>query len=227
MSTLRVIAAEISRYLVDQEPDYEFTHWTEEDILDFSRDALRITAMNLKGMFTTNKVVDLQPGALQTLPAGCTEFVSVIGNVDKHGVLTDIVGRTSLRATQMIHRPVCLRSDAGPGYRVASWQFDLSNMHSFYVQPPVPANVRAKVMIACYGVPRVLSLDDELPVPDHLIPILKEFILYYAYGRDTESVPARQYADMHWKNGVALLGAERQSPAVAVVQTNVAAARPV
>lgn len=227
MTTLRVIAEEISRYLVDHEEDYEFTHWTEDDILDYSRDALRIVAMNLKAAFTANKVVDLQPGTLQTLPMGCAEFVSVVGNVDKHGVLTDTVGRTSLRATQMLHRPVCQRSDAGPGYRVSSWQYDLSSLASFYVQPPVPNNAKAKVMIVCYGVPRLLSLDDELAVPEHLIPILKEFILYYAYGRDTESVPARQYAELHWKNGVALLGAERQSPAVATVQTNVAAARPV
>lgn len=226
MTTLRQVAEEISRYLVDQEEDYEFTHWTEVDILDYCRDAARIVAMNLKASFTTNKVMDLKPGSLQTLPAGCSEFVSVVGNVDKYGVLIDTVGRTSFRAQQTLHRPLCVRSDAGPGYRVSSWQFDVSNLSAFYLQPPVPAGIKARIMIACYGIPTIRSLDDELPIPDSLIPILKEFILYYAYGRDTESVPARQYADMHWKNGVTLLSGEKQAMAVQLSVASIPAARP-
>lgn len=225
MTTLRLVAEEVSRYLVDQETDYEFTHWTEADILDYTRDAARVLAMNLKNSFTTNKVVELQPGALQTLPAGCSEFVSVVGNVDKHGNLTDTVGKTSMKWQQTLSRPVCQRSGNGTGYKVTSWQFDVTNLNAFYVQPPVPPGQSPEVMIACFGIPPVESLDDELPIPDHLIPILKEFVMYYAYGRDTESVPARQYAEMHWKNGVMLLSSEKQAPAALLTEAGVPSGR--
>ena len=37
---LRTIVEEVSRYLVDQEPDFEFAHWSEQDVLTYLQDAL-------------------------------------------------------------------------------------------------------------------------------------------------------------------------------------------
>ena len=210
MTTVRTVVEEVSTYLVDQEPEFEFTHWSEVEILTYLQDALRILAMNAKHLFVSDKVITLRPGENQTLAAGCDELRSVQGNVDRHGNLTTSTRRTSLRAAQTINRPMCGASEEG--YRVGTYQMDPGNPKTFNVQPPVPTRGTHRVLVSCYGVPLIRSVEEELPVPDTVIPIVKEFMMYYAYGQDTESVPAREYQRTHWSNGAALLAAYKTNP---------------
>lgn len=209
MTKLRTVVEEVSTYLVDQEECFEFTHWSEDEVLTYLQDAVRIVALNLKHLFTVDKVVELRPGSYQKLGAGCSELRGVTGSVDRHGQLTSSAHRTSLRASQTINRPVCQPST---GYKVASYQLDSGNLQGFYVEPPVPATGTYRVMVSCYHVPTFVSLDEELPIPDAGIPVLKEFMLYYAWGRDTESVAAREHRDKHWANGVMLIGTYKTNP---------------
>lgn len=207
---LRLIVEEVSQYLVDQEPDFEFAHWSEPEVLTYLQDAVRILAVNLKHLFTADKTISLRPGSRQKLGPGCKEIRQVIGSVNRSGDLISSARRTSLRASQTINRPHC-PSGASP-YRITSFRLDAGDLTSFYVDPPVPATGNYKALISCYDVPRFNGLDDELNLPDETIPVLKEFMLYYAYGRDMESVTTREHRDRHWNNGVALLTAYKANP---------------
>ena len=220
MPTLREVVVEVSRYLVDQEPEFEFTHWEEQDVLTYLQDALRILAINLKYLFVSDKIIDLKPGAYQQTGDGCSDLRAVLGSVDRHGALISGARRTSLRASQALNRPICAVSGDG-GYKLTNFQLDPGNPKTFYVQPPVPRRGRHRALVSCFSVPKLRSLDQELSVGDEYIPIIKEFMLYYAYGRDTESVPARDYQKTHWDRGVLLLGAAKTTQVVvtAVAQT--------
>ena len=209
MPTLRDVVVEVSQYLVDQEPDFEFTHWEESDILTYLQDALRILSINLKYLFVSDKVIDLKPGSYQQAAAGCSDIRAVLGSVDKYGTPTSGARRTSLRAAQTINRPICQPAGGEHEYRVTNFQLDPGNPKTFFVQPPVPARGKHRALVSCFSVPRLTSLGQELPVGDQYIPILKEFMLYYAYGRDTESVPARDYQKIHWDRGAQLLAAAK------------------
>ena len=213
MTTLRTVVDEISKYLVDQEPGFEFEHWTEEELVTYARDAARILALNFKSDFVRRKVVTLQQGAKQTLPAGCDRFVTADGQVGKDGAITSMIRRTSTGAIGTLRVPSC-PAPKGGRFRVSSWQFDPTDQRSFYVDPPVPRGETVRLAISCFGPPQVEGLDEKLDIPEHQIPILKELMMYYAYGVDTESVPNRQYMEAHWNNAVALIGAERSVPVV-------------
>ena len=211
MTLLRTVVEEISTYLVDQEPEFEFEHWTEAELVTYARDAARILALNFKSDYVARKVVTLQPGGKQTLPPGCDKFVSLDGMVGKDGAVIGAARRTSTGSIGTLRVPACAPTK-GAKYQLTSWQFDLSDQRSFFVDPPVPPREQVRVAIRCFGPPAIEGLDVELPIPDYQIPILKELMLYYAYGVDTESVPARQYMDTHWRNAAALIAAERGIP---------------
>ena len=213
MTTLRTVVDEISTYLVDQEPGFEFEHWTEEELVTYARDAARIIALNFKSDYVRRKVITLQQGAKQTLPSGCERFVTADGQVGKDGAITSMLRRTSTGSLGTLRVPAC-PTPKGQKFRVSSWQFDLTDQRSFYVDPPVPPGETVRLAISCFAPPRVEGLDEELDIPEHQIPILKELMMYYAYSVDTESVPNRQFMEFHWNHAVALIAAERGVPVV-------------
>lgn len=211
MTTYRSIVREVSEYLVDQEPEFEFTHWSEDELMAYLQDALSIIAMNLKRLFIRERDVELVEGAMQRVGDGC-ELQSVLGTVDRNGHLIGFARRSSHRAATQVGRPLCVPSRSPRGYTVRSYHLDPGNPDVFYVEPPAPAGARMKV--SCFTAPRINSLDEEVAVPLELVPLLKEFMLYYAYGQDTESVPARAFQEVHWNHAVALLEAARAGRAL-------------
>lgn len=217
MLTVGVVARELSDYLVDQEPGYEFEHWTEENLLTYIRDALRILVLNFKGEFTTTRRLALQPGGRQALPRGCDSFVSVSAQVSKSGRVMSYLRRASSATIGVLGVAPC---PAGKrGYRARTYQADSSDKRTFVIEPPVPEGEIVYADVQCVCPPDVSSFESELALPSYLIPILKELVLYYAYGTDQESVTARAYSETHWKNAAALIGAERALPAVNNIDT--------
>ena len=86
MTTYRHIVEEVSEYLVDQEENFEFMHWSEDEVRTYLQDALRILALNAKHLFVHERLVALKAGAFQSLGPGC-ELQSVRGVVNRRGEL--------------------------------------------------------------------------------------------------------------------------------------------
>lgn len=217
MTTVGILATEISDYLVDQEPGFEFEHWSERAVLTYIRDALRILVLNFKGEFTKTRRIQLQPGVRQVLPADCDEFVRASAQVDTRGKSVSYLRRASSATIGVLDSTACPPGRAG--YRARTYQYDSSNKREFIVEPPVPEGAVFWLEIQCVQVPAVDSFDSVLELPAHLIPALKELVLYYAYGVDQESVTARAYSDAHWKNAAALISVERATPPIDNVDT--------
>lgn len=208
MISARTLIDEVSRYLVDQDPDAPFEHWSEDDLLTYLRLAVGVVASLHKDNFMRRTIIHLVEGRVQDVPADCDELTSVLGQPNEHGVLVAFPRRTAvagLNVAGIVGCPDCEKKSAG-AFKVDSWQYDENNPRILYVTPPVPAGADARLELSCFQAPSVAGMDSEIPLGAHFQPAIFELMLYYAYGVDTESVPSRDRAAAHWANAQALLG---------------------
>lgn len=205
----RQMVQEVSQYLVDQDPDMPYAHWSEDELLGYFRLAVAIVASTQKNNFIQRVRIALTEGSVQSLPVTCQEMTGVIGFVGGNGKIIAHPRRTSIQALNFVDGLGCRNCSATvdtEDYKMDSWQYDETNPNIIYVQPPVPENVRAELEIACFVPPSVDDIDTDVNLGSQLRPAVFELMLYYAYGVDTESVPSRDRSTTHWNNAIALLG---------------------
>ena len=85
MISPRALVEEVSNYLVDQDPDFPFEHWTEDDLLHYFRLAVEIVANTQREKFIKRTSMPLVAGSLQTIPEACHDVSSVLGQADSKG----------------------------------------------------------------------------------------------------------------------------------------------
>lgn len=210
MISARQLIDEVSLYLTDQEPDYEFSHWSEQDLLNAFRLAVEIVASTQKDRFMRRSTLRLVPGTIQEAPTQCHDALRVLGQTDATGRITSFPRRSSLSGLHLSGKVGCkdcaARSD-GP-YSVDSWGYDETNPNVIYVEPPVPDGTTATLEITCFVPPEVDNLDSEVDLGAQLRPAVFHLMLHYAWGIDVESVPARDRSASHWQQAMQLLGAD-------------------
>lgn len=209
---------EVNRYLLDDGlgyDDYEFEHWAEQELLDYFRMAVEIVASTQKHKFVKRTVISLRPGRVQDVPDSCRDDVKVVGQRDSSGRITTFPRRTHANALHLYGRIGCKDCDAkqvsASDYRVNSWQYDETDPNTLYVDPPVPDGATGELEISCFIPPSVDDVDSAVDIAATLRPAVFELMLYYAYGRDTESVPYRDRSATHWNNAFSLLGIDGAS----------------
>lgn len=209
MISARQMVEEVSIYLVDQDPDAPYEHWSETDLLSYFRLAVGIVASIQKDKFVRRVSMPIVAGAVQTAPDICHDMMNILGQYDSSGVLTNFPRRVIMDGMHLsgkIGCPTNMRGADADNYVVDSWRYDSSNPNIIYIDPPAPTGVNATLEITCFAPPRVDTLDSEVDLGDQLRPAIFELMLYYAYGVDTESVPSRDRSAVHWNNAFALLG---------------------
>lgn len=215
MISARQLIEEVSTYLVDQDPDAPFEHWSETDLLSYFRLAVEIVASTQKDKFIKRTSLTLISGAVQTLPTNCHELTGVIGQMDEAGTLTNFPRRTVHAGMHLKGRLGCQDCRTATlgvvDYAVDSWSYDPDNPNVIFVEPPVPAGVSASLELTCFVPPVVDNIDSDVDLGQQLRPAVFELMLYYAYGVDTESVPSRDRSISHWNNAIALLGIDKQT----------------
>lgn len=204
MLQVRPFITSVSRYLVDQEDGYEFTHWEETaDLLVYFRNALGLLALVAKPYFQHFKEVPIE-GSPVLLPDGCIELHDVVGVVSPDGSKRAL-RKSSLAASRLINRPVC-------GTPARSYQYDPTSPNILHLDGDVEPG--AVLQIVCYGVPDLTGAEDEaVKLPRTLEPVLFELMLYYAYGRDVEAGPFRERSQTHLKTAIDLLKLDASIPA--------------
>ncbi len=201
----RDLVAQVSRYLSDQERGFEFEHWSEDDLFDYFRQAVLVVSARFRSRFTARTEVVLVPGQQQKLPDTCE------GMADRY--ITDASGKvlSSVDTSAAVKFPgtVCAtdRAFAPTGFR-----YDDASGQYFFIDPPAPADVSASVFVNCYIPPDPASVDEAVDLPSIVGPAVFEFMLYYAWGTDTEAVPLRERSALHWANGMILLGEATKTP---------------
>lgn len=203
MLQVRPFLANVSRYLVDQEDGYEFTHWEEDaDLLSYFRNAFSLLALVAKSYFQRFEEIPVV-GSPVLLPEGCIELHDVIGLVGPSGDKRPL-RKSSLAASRLITRPMC-------GTPARSYQYDPTSPRVLYLDGDIEPGTRLQVI--CYGVPDITGAEDEaVEVPRTLEPVLLELMLYYAYGRDVEAAPFRERSQTHLKTAIDLLKLDASIP---------------
>lgn len=189
---------EAARYVADYEPDFEFTRWTERNWFDAFRYALSMVVMFRPGEFTDTHEMKLRPGSRQMLPADCDQMLSVVDPIRE-------MDRKSVGLTR--GRPVC-ESDSDR-YEARAYAYDREDPRAFYVYPPVPEGADATITVTCSSTPWPHNMDEDVVISNRYRGVLLDFMLWYAFGFDTESVPSRNRAEAHFKAATDALGVYR------------------
>lgn len=228
MISARQMIDEVSTYLVDQDPDAPFEHWSEDDLLSYFRLAVEIIASTQKDKFNKRVTLPLVAGMLQTTPERCRDMTRVLGQADAAGMITSFPRRASMDGLHLrgkVGCPDCYANVSAGNYKVESWYYDEADPHTLYVEPPVPAGANATLEIVCFVPPVVDNADSMVDLGAQLRPAIFELMLYYAYGVDTESVPSRDRSAAHLNSAFTLLGIDQRSMANRYASTRLPEAR--
>ncbi|WP_319000701.1 phage adaptor protein [Burkholderia metallica] len=186
---VRDVVREVAALLNDDEEEFEFTHWTESDLVEYANDAaLQITQWRA-GEFSKPHTIDLVAGARQTLPSDGIAFYRVAGTIDRYGRTIGQPSATDTAATRIaanwFEQLACRRLTGD--YAVRSFASDADDQTAFYVDPPVPPGKKIQAVVLYASVPVRAEAGDVLLVPAIYHNAVIEWMLYRAYGKDTES----------------------------------------
>lgn len=198
MTTLNELLLNYARDLRDAEPGHEFTQFPRENLIAWWNEGLCILHRLRPDLFTRSRDVDLKPGTRQEVGDSCT-FKSVDANIGADGEDLTPIRQTSVTAIrQWGGKQSCLGAP-GAAYRVTEYQFDKMQRDTFYVSPPVPAGVEAKVRVTCVEPPPTLTisdLDETAPTDCWQEALVRHYVLGQAYSLDSDQV-SLQLANWH------------------------------
>jgi len=190
----------VSSYLTDDEPGYEFIHWTEEDLTTYFDLSLRILAVALPELSRGTCKAFSDGGSVVELPECCENLLSVI-DVRVNGELQNArPRRVTVKSTHFASCP-----DRPGKYRLDSWSYDPEEGGPIYLTPPVPEGTPVEITLQC--VKHLDVINGEVDIPAKYEPIIFELMLYYAWGVDLESPASRDRSALHYKNATDMLGA--------------------
>ena len=189
----------ISAYLTDDEPGYEFTHWTEEDLRTYFDLALKVLTVALPELARGTCVFHAQPGSYSDLPPCCDNLLGVVSVKVDGQELPYQPRRVTTRANRFAH---C--GTASSKYKMDSWSYDPQEGGGIYFTPPVPEGTDVEVTLRC--VKTLDTINDEVDIPSRYETILFELMLYYAWGVDIESPASRDRSAAHYKVATDLMG---------------------
>lgn len=210
--------------LNDLEPGSEHVRWTVDELAEYLTGAIAQVASLKPTLFTTFVPIRLAPGAVQSVPAEYSELIDVLYNLNADGSQGEFISQGSFSAARALGRPSCAsRADE---YTVRSYSVHPENDTYFYVDPPAPQvspmpAVWALVQLA----PNVITgPTDEVimanTTPETYREALKDWMLYRAFSKDSESSDSFQKAQAHYKAFMQFVGSPpRDKDAVPVAAT--------
>lgn len=157
---LRTVAAALN----DDEPGRPFQRYTFANLLTHYNAALCLIAKYRKDLFTELKIVRLAPGKYQDVRGCCGEVLDVLEQTDVDGnLIRAITGarKHSTTAKRIWKKPTCLTLPEDLVYLIENADID-KNMHGrFTIDPPVPCDIDAYVMVKCVVAPCSYSPADQ------------------------------------------------------------------
>lgn len=196
------LIARASAYLTDDEPGFEFTHWTERDLSTYFDMALKLLAIALPEVSRGTCVVRVSSGSSVELPACCEALLGLV-SVRVNGQPIDYrPRRTSVRG--LAYAPLCPPEKVKGGYRMDSWSYDPEEGGQVYLTPPVPEGTDVELTLQCVKPLQVVN--GKVDIPAKYDAIVFEFMLYYAWGVDIESPASRDRSAAHYKVALDMLG---------------------
>ncbi len=199
----RDVIHEVSLDLNDQEPGYEYTRWSVEQLQAYLREALFDVSGKFKEQFIHKEVVQVQPGAGWQTSCNCTEIVRVLGeSTDSGRILRYLQRREDIEENVWAGDVNSCAAASGP---LSQYSVSAVDSSQFRVYPPVRGGDVKYVLVECFQTP-----DGELDssVPESLVPMIKQWMLYRALMVDSENnATIIQVANTHRETFMQLLKA--------------------
>lgn len=201
------VIQEVSMDLNDQVPGYEYTRWTVVQLQSYLHEALITVSRQVKDLFYDRVVVKLQAGAVWQSACTCTNIIRILGECNKDGDLLKYIRRSADIESNIWAGPVAGRCRVlSKYYTIVGYTTSSINRNEFRVTPPVPPGVNKYVLVECYKQPA--AADTIETVPDEIVPIIKQWMLYRALAVDSENNPTIiELADKHKSTFMELLQA--------------------
>lgn len=211
--------------LNDLEPGNEHVRWTVPELAEYLTGAIAQVAALKPTLFTVFTPIRLAPGVVQSVPAEYTELIDIVYNLNADGTQGEPVSPGSFTAARALGRTSCAVTRSGE-YEVRSYSVHPENDTFFYVDPPAPQvspmpAVWALVRLA----PTVVTAATDAVVMANTTPetyreALKDWMLYRAFSKDSESSDSFQKAQAHYKAFMQFVGSPpRDKDAVPVAAT--------
>lgn len=214
-STLGALVDRIAGLLNDADAQCPNVRWSRDSLISHINEGLcRVQALRPDAFSTTSEIV-LKPGALQTLPPVFVSLSSVESSVKADGSETP-VQQVDDRFSKIFAKKRCLtrdrrcedpRANAGQdpcaSYAVKSFVKNPLDEKTFRVEPPVPPGCSPRVVVtAVKRPPRYCAADEGkcLEVDCEYEAAIVEWVLYRAFGIDTESAVATRISMEHLKS---------------------------
>jgi len=149
--------------LNDDEPGRPFQRYSVASMLQAYNAGMCLVVKYRKDLFTELKTVRLAPGKYQDVRGCCGEVLDVLEQTDANGnLIRSIDGAREKRTTakRRWKKPTCLPLPEGLTFLVENASID-KNLHGrFTIDPPVPCDVDAYVMVKCVSPPCALTEAD-------------------------------------------------------------------
>lgn len=188
-----------------------FVRWTEAELADYLTGAVAQVAALKPTLFTSFVPLPLAPGTVQTVPAEYAELVDVTHNLNADGTQGEPINPGSFSVARALGRSSCAPA-YGDGYVVRSYTVHPDNDTVFYVDPPVPGGGTRAVWALVRLAPRKITVGTDAVIMANTTPelyreALKDWMLYRAFSKETESSDSFEKAQAHYKAFMQFIGA--------------------
>lgn len=204
-----VILDQVSEILQDLPP----ITWTETQLIAWLNDAQLAVALVRPDASSEITTLKLAAGTTkQKLASGGLRLLSVIRNMGSDGA-------TPGDAIDLVERGVKDALDRGwhsadKSKVVDEYVFDERAPSDFYVSPPTHATTDIHIELNQAIVPKDITVvGDSIAIQDVYSPALQEWMLYKAFGRDSEETPNHARSESHKATFGALLTGKFQADA--------------
>lgn len=211
--------------LNDLEPGNEHVRWTVPELAEYLTDAISIIAALKPTLFYSYVPMQLSVGAVQSLPGGYSELIDIVYNLHTDGTPGERIIDAPFMVARAFGRASSPRTRDGV-YVVRSYSVHPENDTFFYVDPPVPQLVpMPSVMMIVQLAPNVITQATDAVAMANTSPevyqaMLKDWMLYRAFAKDSESSDSYQRSQAHYNAFTKVVGTPpRDKDAVPVANT--------
>lgn len=206
---MRQLLLSYAQDLNDAYPGYEFSIWSQEQLLGFFNEALCLIAAHRPDMFTELKVVRVEPCSNYLDLCDCEKVLDVLGQSNAKGTNIRPIQRRKERATVWTGN----KKKQEFTDRITEYELlDKSNLVRVFPQNLDPTK-DLYVVVRCSISPKTYSLDDE--APDERCAFLaaaRHWVLYNAKMIDGEfSQSMQSQAKEHREMFTAILQMVKQA----------------
>ncbi len=205
LTDAKTITDKVSMFLGDATQ----TRWTPAELLNWLNDGQLEIALLIPNCNPTTSTIQLIAGSKQAAPADAISITSFVRNMGVSGTVPGGVIRSVKREFMDSYVPgwTTAASNAVVIHAVYDPQ---DNNQQFYVYPPQPATPSSIEIIYSKIPTKIATLDagSKITVNDYYANALFDYILYRAFGKDSEYGGQSDRSQSHYKMFAGAIGAK-------------------